>query len=57
MENNFDHENDATRSKKKKRKKHFDPYKRDKYTISKLKEYKKYLDYLEMVRNQGNLEF
>ena len=39
-----------------KRKKSFSPYKKDKYSISKLKEYKKYLDYLDAVRNQGNLE-
>jgi hypothetical protein len=43
-------------SKKKKNKKHFLPYKKDKYSISKLKEYKNYIDYLDGVRNQGNLE-
>lgn len=42
--------------KKKKRKKHFLPYKIDKYSISKLKEYNNYIDYLDNVRNQGNLE-
>ncbi len=42
--------------KKKKTKKHFSPYKKDKYSISKLKEYKNYIDYLDNVRNQGNLE-
>ncbi len=57
MEDTFDYENDEKRSnKKKKRKKHFDPYKKDKYTISKLNEYKKYLEYLETVRAQGNLD-
>ncbi len=57
MENNFDPENESTRfKKKKKKKKYFDPYKKDKYTISKLKEYKKYLEYLESVRAQGNLD-
>ena len=42
--------------KKKKTKKYFSPFKKDKYSISKLKEYQNYLDYLETVRNQGNLE-
>ena len=44
------------KEKKKKKKKHFNPYKKDKYTISKLNEYKKYLEYLETVRAQGNLD-
>ena len=56
MEDNFDYENESQRSKKKKKKKHFDPYKKDKYTISKLNEYKKYLEYLENVRAQGDLD-
>ena len=57
MNTNFDSENENLRSKKKKkRKKYFDPYKKDKYTLSKLKEYKKYLDYLENVRAQGDLD-
>jgi len=42
--------------KNQKRKRHFNPYKKDKYSLSKLKEYKNYLEYLEVVRNQGNLE-
>jgi len=57
MEDKFDYENEQQRSKKKKKKKkHFNPYKKDKYSISKLNEYKKYLEYLESVRAQGNLD-
>lgn len=55
MEKNFNSEDEFSRSKK--RKKHFDPYKRNKHTISKLKEYKKYLEYIEMVRGQGSIEY
>ena len=44
------------KSETKKKKKHFLPYKKDKYSISKLKEYKNYIAYLDAVRNQGNLE-
>ncbi len=44
------------KSKKKSIERHFLPYKKDKYSISKLKEYKKYLEYLDTVRAQGNLE-
>ena len=43
-------------TKKRKRKKHFSPYKKDKYSLSKLKEYENYMDYLKMISNGGNLE-
>tara|TARA_R110002073_G_scaffold4213_1_gene27915 strand:+ start:53565 stop:53732 length:168 start_codon:yes stop_codon:yes gene_type:complete len=55
MEKNIDPTEE--KPKYRKRKKHFSPYKKDKYSLSKLKEYKNYLDYLETVRGQGNLEY
>jgi len=42
--------------KKKKGEKHFLPYKKDEYSVTKLKEYKNYLKYLNTIRAQGNLE-
>jgi histone acetyltransferase (RNA polymerase elongator complex component) len=44
------------KAKKRKRKNHFSPYKKDKYSLSKLKEYENYLEYLKMISKGGNLE-
>jgi len=41
---------------KKRKKKRFSPYKKTKYTISKLEEYENYLDNIELMRKGGNLE-
>ncbi len=44
------------KAKKKKKERHFLPYKKHEYLMSKIKEYKNYLEYLDGVRAQGNLE-
>lgn len=54
MEKSFDPTNE--KAKKRKRKKHFSPYKKDKYSISKLKEYENYIDYLRMASKGVNLK-
>ncbi len=55
MKQQFDQENDSPRSKKK-RKKKFSPYKKDKYAVSKIKEYENYLSNIELLSRGMNLD-
>lgn len=55
MNNHQDPEKESLFPKKRK-KKRFSPYKKTKYTISKLEEYENYLDNIELMRNGRNLE-
>lgn len=55
MKLKFDPENDSPRSKKK-RKKKFSPYKKDKYAVSKIKEYENYLSNIELLSRGMNLD-
>ena len=56
MNNNSPTEEDEiTRSKKRKRKRHFAPYKKGKYAISKLDEYENYLNHIELLSRGNNL--
>jgi hypothetical protein len=55
MKNRKDPENEPAFTNKK-RKKHFTPYKKDKYSISKLEEYENYLNNIELLSKGGNLE-
>ncbi len=48
-------ENGTLQPKKRKRKRHFAPYKRGKYAISKLDEYENYLNHIELLSG-GKLE-
>ena len=55
MSKNHNLENETPRPKKR-RKKHFSPYKKDKYTLSKLREYQNYLNNIEIMSRGGGLE-
>lgn len=53
MKNKFEEERETSRTGKKK--KHFLPYRKDKYTINKLNGYDNYLDDLDL--RSGNLSY
>ena len=54
--NNFHDPEKKSLHPKKRKKKRFSPYKKNKYTISKLEEYENYLNNIELMRKGGNLE-
>jgi len=54
--NNYNDQEKESLYPKKRKKKRFSPYKKNKYTISKLKEYENYLNNIEMMRDGGKLD-
>ena len=54
MNKNFDSESDESLRPKKNRKKNIKPYKKDKYTLSKLIEYENYLNTIELFSKGNN---
>ncbi|RPD98542.1 hypothetical protein EGM88_04925 [Aureibaculum marinum] len=54
MNKNFDSEKDGSLRPKKRRKKNIGPYKKDKYSLSKLIEYENYLSNIELMSKTNN---
>jgi hypothetical protein len=55
-DNNPTTENESSRLKRRRKRKMLSPYKKGKYSISRLDEYEVYLNHIELLSKGGNLE-